>query len=203
VRNWVRFDRFPLLSSNGGLTQGATNCEQTFRDDRYIGFVFHPCALGSSCLKRRDEIARSECLSRQARAYIRDDVERVPLVVAARVARLWNLYAPRNDLSYGQIWARERTTAKLGMAMYALLALAAILGAVILRRRKVPVLPLLAMFVMASLTAAIAFGFSRYRLSAEPALIVLAAVGLDGLAVYAIRLFHDGKAGRRGQHAPT
>jgi hypothetical protein len=182
VRNWLQFDRFPLLSSNGALTQGATNCAATFSGPR-IGFVAHECALSSSCLRIRDELPQSDCFVRRAREYVGDNVERLPLVLAARVGRVWNLYKPGADRAYGQFWARERTIATVGMAMYALFILAGLYGAVQLRRRGVTLLPLLATFVMATLTAMIAFGFSRYRLVAEPAIVVLAAVGLDAALV--------------------
>ncbi len=180
IRNWVQFERFPLLSTNGALTQLATNCDETYYGDR-VGFVAHQCALRSSCLKIEAEVPQSECLLREARGYLRDHLGRLPVVVAARIARLWNVYAPRNDLNYGLLWARQRTTAKLGMAMYALLVPLAVLGVVLLRRRRRPVFPLVAMFLLAMIVAVIAFGFSRYRLSAEPALVVLAAVGVDRL----------------------
>ena len=182
VRNWVRFDRFPLLSSNGALTQLATNCPATYYGDR-VGFVAHDCALRSRCLRIRDEIPQSECLLREARGYVRHHLSRLPVVALARLGRLWNVYAPGDDRAYGQLWARERTLATIGMVMYAVLAVLAIGGALLLRRRGVPLLPLLASLVLAMLVALIAFGFSRYRLAAEPALVVFAAVSLQALAV--------------------
>jgi 4-amino-4-deoxy-L-arabinose transferase-like glycosyltransferase len=186
IRNQAEFDRFPLLSSNGALTQLSTNCDETYYGSR-VGFVAHECALRSSCLKRFEaEIPQSECLLREARGYVRDHLGRVPVVVALRTARLWNLYAPRTDLNYGLLWARERTTATVGMAMYALLVPFALAGGIVLWRRKTPLFPLLAMFVQATLVAVVAFGFSRYRLTAEPALVVLAAVGIEQLALAAI-----------------
>jgi hypothetical protein len=67
------------------------------------------------------------------------------------------------------------------MVMFALLVPFGLFGLTVLRRLGTPVFPLLSMFVLATLVAVIAFGFSRYRLSAEPALVVLAAVGVDRL----------------------
>jgi len=198
VRNWVRFDRFPLLSSNGALTQLATNCPETYYGRR-IGFVAHECALRSQCLTIRDEIPQSECLLREARAFVRDHLGRVPIVVLARVGRLWNVYAPGVDRSYGRIWARERTTATVGMAMYAALLPFAACGAVLLRRRRTAVLPLMVTFVLSTLAAVIAFGFSRYRLAAEPALVVLAAVALEALALRVSQPMRGWRMSRRGR----
>jgi 4-amino-4-deoxy-L-arabinose transferase-like glycosyltransferase len=190
IRNQVQFDRFPLLSTNGALTQLSTNCPEAYYGDR-TGFVVHQCALRSDCLKLKDELPQSDCLLREARRYARDHLGRVPVVVAARVAREWNLYKPSQDRVYGQLWAREKTTATVGMAMFALMIPLAVYGLVVLRRRDVPVLPLLGLFVFAALVAVIAFGFSRYRLAAEPALVLLAAVALNALV--ARRLTRDGR----------
>jgi 4-amino-4-deoxy-L-arabinose transferase-like glycosyltransferase len=181
VRNWIRFDRVPLLSTNGALTQLATNCTATYYGPR-IGFVAHECALRSTCLRIREEVPQSECLLREAREFVGDHLGRVPVVLLARLGREWNVHDPATDRNYGMIWARERTWATIGMAMYALLAVLAVGGLVSLRRRGVPVGPMLAMVGLAMLAALIAFGFSRYRLAAEPALLVLAAVAIDSIA---------------------
>jgi 4-amino-4-deoxy-L-arabinose transferase-like glycosyltransferase len=180
VRNWIQFDRFPLLSTNGALTQLATNCPETYYGER-TGFVFHQCALRSTCLAIKEEVPQADCLLREARGYVRHHLTRVPVVAAARVARQWNVYDPGQDREYGELWAREKVTATIGMAMYAALVLLAIYGAILLRRRRVALLPLLALLVFAALVALIAFGFSRYRLAAEPALVILAAVAVERL----------------------
>jgi hypothetical protein len=131
-----------------------------------------------------------------------DHLDRLPLVLLARAGRLWNVYKPGEDLSYGQLWARERTLATIGMASFALLFAAGLYGGVLLHRRGVTLLPLLATLVAATLTAMIAFGFSRYRLVAEPAIVVLAAVGLEAAAVStASRLRRAAPAGARGSAA--
>ena len=135
---------------------------------------------------------------------MRDHLDRLPLVLAARAGRLWNVYKPGEDLSYGELWARQRTLATIGLATYALFVAAGLFGAVLLRRRGVTLLPLLATLVAATLTSMIAFGFSRYRLVAEPAIVVLAAVGLEAAAVSRAR--HPRRAGpaagRAGAAAP-
>lgn len=193
VRNWIEFDRFPLLSSNGALTQLATNCPTTYYGER-VGFVAHDCALRSPCLRIKAEIPQSECLVREARRYVRDHLGRVPVVAVARVGRLLNVYHPDMDRRYGQIWGREKRLSTVGMAMYAILVPFAVYGALLLRRRRVSLLPLASVIVLAMLVAILAFGFSRYRLAAEPALVVLGAVGLQGVALLAARRLRPGPA---------
>ena len=57
----------------------------------------------------------------------------------------------------------------------------AVAGAVILRHRRESILPTLAMVGLALWTAAFTFGITRYRIGADVAVIVLAAVTVGHL----------------------
>ena len=86
------------------------------------------------------------------------------------------------------------TVEKAGVLMYYVVALLAIAGAVILRRRRGPWRILLAPVVLVLFVSITAYGFTRFRVGAEPALIVLAAVTLNaaidrGGAIRADRVF--------------
>ena len=61
---------------------------------------------------------------------------------------------------------------------YALVALS-IGGLIILRRRRVPILPLLAVGLDVAVSVAVTFGQTRYRSTFEVALVLAAAVQLD------------------------
>ena len=174
-RNWDAFDRFPLLSTNGGLTAMIANCERPYYVD--VGFIEPNCL--TRCQRFRDhELRYSDCGTRVARRYAEDHLGRVPVVAAARVARTWNLYGLDRDLGYAEFGGRNRTVGKLGIGMlWVLLALAAV-GAWTLVRDRRPLLPLLAPLVVASLATALTFGFSQYRVGADVSLVVLAAAGL-------------------------
>ena len=56
----------------------------------------------------------------------------------------------------------------------------AVVGGVVLRRRKVPITPLVAQFAIVTVTAAAIYGITRFRTPAEVSLVVLAAVAFDG-----------------------
>jgi 4-amino-4-deoxy-L-arabinose transferase-like glycosyltransferase len=180
VRNWIVQDQPIVLTTNTGLTALATTCESTFRGDR-LGWVDHACAFEHPCAEIVDETEQASCMNEAARAYARDNLGRVPVVVGVRVARLWGLYGQGTDIGYGEMWSRQATAAKAGWVMYGLLVGLAVLGAVVLRRRRAPLLPLLAPFLLVTIVAATAFGFSRYRLAAEIPLVVLGAVGAVAL----------------------
>jgi predicted metalloprotease len=55
-----------------------------------------------------------------------------------------------------------------------------VVGGVRLRRRQVPITPLVAQFVIVTVTAAAIYGITRFRVPAEVSLVVLAAVAFDG-----------------------
>jgi ABC-type transport system involved in cytochrome c biogenesis permease component len=50
-----------------------------------------------------------------------------------------------------------------------------------LRRRRIPLYPLLAFVLTVVITVATAYGETRYRAAAEVPLVILAAVGLEAL----------------------
>jgi hypothetical protein len=56
----------------------------------------------------------------------------------------------------------------------------AVVGTVMLRRRRVPITPLMAQFVVVTITAGAIYGLVRFRIPAEVSLVVLGAVALDG-----------------------
>ena len=202
VRNWIQFDRVPLASSNGGHTLMATNCNSTYYDSDSIGFVSYDCGAATRCSQRLGELALSDCWGEEGRTYIDAHLGRLPLVALVRVARVWELYRPSDSLDYGWfLWARPRGPAKVGLFVYALLVPLALAGLFLLRKRRVPVLPLLATFAVVCLVAAGSFGFSRFRVAAEPALIVLAAITLDrlgrALVARVARAPRDGENGAR------
>ena len=192
VRNWVAFDKVPLLSTNGGYTARATNCDDTYHRPSLIGFVSHSCGSQSSCFRRfpvaavlsgrSTEVARDECLQEEATRYVRAHLTRTPLVALTRVERVWEIYGARANIDYGSfLWGRPRPLATAALVAYGLVATLAVAGAHLLGTMSRSRIPLFAMLAQATLVAALAFGFTRYRAAAEPALVVLAAVTLDRL----------------------
>ena len=112
---------------------------------------------------------------------------------------------PPGSRAPGALWqpfavpeGRRAWVQQLGAAIYFVLIPLAVYGLVLLRRRRVPVLILLAPFVTVTVTALLAYGQIRFRHSAELSLVVLAAVALDRLLpVRAGRAGADRRAGPR------
>jgi hypothetical protein len=73
----------------------------------------------------------------------------------------------------------------VGAVLYWMLLPVALIGVVLLVRRRARVWPLLSTAVVVALTTALTYGQQRLRIAAEPSLVVLAAVSVA--AVVAIR----------------
>jgi hypothetical protein len=62
--------------------------------------------------------------------------------------------------------------------VYYVLVPFAVIGLVAMRRRRTPIWPVLALFVIATFAAATTFGVTRYRAPAEIGLVLAAAIGV-------------------------
>ena len=91
------------------------------------------------------------------------------------VLRTFSLYQPRRQVVFAEgRWIRGEQAA---VACFYLLALLAVVGAVALRRRGVPLLVLLAPLAVTLLSVVIGYGHPRLRHVFEPSLMLLGAAG--------------------------
>jgi hypothetical protein len=74
---------------------------------------------------------------------------------------------------------REQWASWTGIVQLWLLVPVGVAGGVVLYRRRVRLLPLVAMPVLVFIVATLFYGLPRFRLPAEIALVVLAAAALD------------------------
>ncbi|MCB1017077.1 MAG: glycosyltransferase family 39 protein [Acidimicrobiales bacterium] len=127
-----------------------------------------------------DESESDQPYAEQARSYIGDHLGRLPVVVAARVGRVWGLYAPvQNTRLDIEIENRGRAPSWAGLLAYWALLPLAVAGLWSMRRRGLPILPFLAVALTVTLAAGATFGVTRYRATAEGLLVVAAALGAD------------------------
>jgi 4-amino-4-deoxy-L-arabinose transferase-like glycosyltransferase len=178
VPNLVRFDHPATLSTQLGPTLEVGNCDDTYYEP-YLGGWSFACASNETVTDRSvvDQRTRDKALT-----YVGDHVSRVPVVVAARLGRAFGLYVPLTQLD-ADFFAEGRPveSAKVGLAMYYLVAAGAVAGVVVLRRRGEPSFPLTVWVVNVAITVVAFYGSTRFRAPAEPFLVVLAAVAVDAL----------------------
>jgi 4-amino-4-deoxy-L-arabinose transferase-like glycosyltransferase len=183
--NFSRFENHVYLAAGDGYVLGVGNCELTYSGP-FLGYWTPGCILGPGRKdppKGSDMSQKSAFYREQAFDFISNHKRQVPKVVAARIGRLWELYRPGQNARLDiDVEGRGEVPVWLGLIGYYALVPFAIAGAVILRRRRVKIWPFLVVVVMiATVTAAISFGITRYRSAAEIALVVFGAVGFDAL----------------------
>lgn len=176
-RNLSTFDRPVTLSTGDGTLLGA-NCPPAYYGPG-IGAWFESCYYTVTPPARGDESDYDVIARRAGLQYATQHLTRAPLVVAARIGRVWEVYAPVQDALADLDDGRPRWADIAGLIAYWLVVPVAVAGAVSLVRRGPRLFPLAAQLVCVSVTAAVVWGAVRFRAPAEGVLVVLAAVALD------------------------
>lgn len=178
--NLTRFEERVLFSTGSGQSLRLTNCDATYYG-KFLGY------RDASCWDLRryqglglDESQLESALRDEAQTYIGDNLDRLPVVMTVRMARLWDLYAPNwNRRANWLIDRRGRTASAAGQLLYVAMVPFAAAGLVDLRRRRIPISPLVGPAVLVTAGAALTFGLTRYRVAADVALCVAAAAGIE------------------------
>ena len=176
--NLSRFRRPEFLSSGTGLVLAWSNCDATYSGER-LGY-YEVCGFAAG----NDDSVLDYDLRRQALHYVWAHRARVPLVVLAREGRTWGLFRPAQQIRFDHtegILMRAPWASWTALVSYYTLAVAAIFGWALLRRRRVFTFPLVALVCEVIVSVAITHGQFRYRAVAEVALVVLSAVAFDSL----------------------
>jgi hypothetical protein len=178
--NLSRFEHPVLLSSQFEPTLVGSNCADTYQGPQ-LGYITLTCLEGLNIFA--DQSVTAEKFRERTLDYVGDHLDRVPIVVAARLGRITGTYRVSQQLNFeSYIEGRERWVAITGLGGFYVMATGAIVGAVVLRRRrKVPVFPLLVAPAIVVITVAITYGSTRFRAVAETSLVVLTAVVIDAV----------------------
>lgn len=173
--NIARFERPLLLTTNEGSTLLGANCDESYYGYGTGGWnVF--CVVEGPISADEDPSVRSERHRSAALTYIRGHLGDLPRVVLARVGRTLDLYG-MHDLIRGDVGEeRPRLWAWAGVPCFWLLAIAAPFGARHLARRERWLL--LVPIVGVIFTSVVFYGGHRIRSSAEPSLMLLAAMAI-------------------------
>ena len=188
--NLSRFDESVYISTGFGGTLAAANCDATYHGSG-LGSKNYACGGAAFLAAERnanvplatldaseiDAAVRAETMK-----YVRAHRGRLPVVVAARWGRITGLFRPRQEMRLDALFYRkERGVMEAGFFSYYAVAALAVVGAVTLRRRRVPVFPLVAFPVIVLVSVGITFAQIRYRAPAEVSLVLLAAVAIDAV----------------------
>jgi hypothetical protein len=178
--NMHRFEDPVYLSTGIGGALSAGSCDEVFYGSR-IGYYAN-CFPGPMPPLTLDESQRDRFAYDYAKEYLRDHQRRIPVVAAARIGRLWDVYKPGQTTAFDwSVEGRGRLASWSGLLMFYALVPFGVVGLVVLRRRGFAISPLLAPAIIVTAAAATTFGVTRYRAPVEPAIVIAAAVGIDAL----------------------
>jgi hypothetical protein len=169
-----------LISNNASGVWVGANCHDTYYGPLIGSWKFQ--CYGTDRLPG-DESERFAVYRRRGMDYLADHAGRLPIVIAARLGRLLDVYQPWGQGAFlASAEGRNVKAQRAGLAAWWLLVPWAIAGAVLLRRRREPaLLVLLAPIALVLLVAATSYGSTRFRFAAEPGLVVLGAVAVDAV----------------------
>jgi 4-amino-4-deoxy-L-arabinose transferase-like glycosyltransferase len=172
--NMSRFEEPVFLSTNDGIALLGSNCET----------VYYGADTGLTdlnCLKGNppgDQSVDSRIYRDRAFDYMSEHKGRAAVVTAARVGRTWSVFRPLDMLDYNEGEARERWVTSLGLVAFYPLLLLAVYGVVVARRKRITQWPLLVPILIVTVASAATYGQTRFRVPAEPSLVILGAIGL-------------------------
>lgn len=202
--NLTRFDEPVPISTNDGLTLLGANCAATYDGDILGGWVIEPCISDfwatlddrkppgpdsfpadepcADTSQHRPPCWDASTVSKLMRAdgvtFARDHLGDLPRVVYARNGRVWGWYRLDQAIGTGVAEGRVRGVTMVGYwAAWAMIPLSAV-GAVVLRRRRVSLLPFGASLAIVVLVSTLFYGLARFRIPWDVASCLLSAVGL-------------------------
>lgn len=192
IRNAAHFHRFVPVSNNVATLVDGANCDATYGGSQLglwretfseFGDAARTLPQARACFEGFDitdpHFDEANVASRHEHdgvSYARHHLTELPKVAVVRVLRTWALYAPGQQVNFETLEGRPHAWQMRGTVMYWILLPFAIIGAVLLRKRRAYLWPLLATIVTVCIVAATTYGQQRFRIAAEPAILVLAAV---------------------------
>ena len=182
IRNQVRFDDPTFMSTQDGLTLLGANCPETYSGD-VLGFWFINCALrvDGAIPDGADESVRSSYYRRDAVEFIGDNLDRIPVVIVARLGRGLSMWETEQMIFFNRGEGREPWASRIGLWQYRILVPLAGYGLWVWPSER-PRWPLVVTASISILMMAAFYGIPRFRIPAEIGIVICAGVGLVTLA---------------------
>ena len=182
--NLSRFENPVYLSEGYQVTLATSTCDATYYGE-FTGYWSITCPqqfLAEEGLTpdNSDQSERSAVFMEKSVEYIKDNITRLPTVVVVRWLRIFGLWKPvqQSDVD-AFLEGRDLWVTRIAQTSSYLFMVLAAIGVVVMRRRRIPILPLVGPLIAIFITITITFAQNRYRASVEPAIAILAAVAVE------------------------
>ena len=161
------------------MTLASANCAAVYSGP-FEGYWSFGCALRTPINPHVDESVQGAEAQTYALHFVRSHENRIVPVEAARLGRAFGFFHPLQQIRLDStVETRPYHWALLGLGTYYGLLAASVGGLVILRRRRIPIFPLLAVGLTVVFSVAVTFGTTRYRSPFEVSLVLMSAVLLE------------------------
>lgn len=178
IRNLTTYREPVYISIGTGFVLDVANCDRTYYGD-LLGYTDANC-WRLEWPEGADESEVELFLRENALDYISSHKSRLPVVVAARIGRILNVYRPLQGVDLDTFFERGgKRPRQAGLVSYYLFGAFAIIGLVSTRRRKISILAPLVLMTMVIVTAASSMPITRYRIAMEMVWVVFGGIGLD------------------------
>lgn len=176
--NQIRFDGPVLISTNDGLTLAGANCDSTYYDD--VGGWDIWCAYETEIPEGYDAAQASILMREDGLEYWRENLDRYPVVAAARLARVFSFGFFGSTAEAATAEGRPVLLSHIGSVQYWVMIPLAFIG---LKRRATALqrIVLLGAVPLVALVALVANAYVRFRVPMEVGLVTLAALGVASL----------------------
>lgn len=185
IRNYRTFHAFVPVSNSLVTTVDGANCRLTYSGPSLGSWR---STFGTADANRGEcfegfngsrpgfnEAHAADRSRRDGLAYIGNHLSSLPKVIVARELRTFGMFRPWQQTELEALEGRPLSWERAGTVMYWVLAVLALAGTVLLARRRAPIWPLLATIASVVVSSALTYGTQRFRITAEPAIVVLAA----------------------------
>lgn len=191
--NLSRFDETVILSNGLDIVIPTDNCASTYRGP-LVAYWDITCAQDAiDAAERRFPNADESVVNAEIRRigvdFIKDNKRRAAEVAALRELRVLGIYRPLQQMRLDHFpEGKDRAFAVLSWMNYYVLVPFAVAGFIMTIKRQRILAFICAAPVVTALTAvAISAGITRYRASADPILVILAALAISASVDFVLR----------------
>lgn len=196
--NLARFEKPVFISTGLGNTLASADCAETFSGSK-AGYWSLSCALTAPHYQYQDASVTSSQAQAYAMRFIRAHESQLPKVVFYREGRTFAFWNPTLQIRQDStVETRPFHWAEIGLWSYYGLLVLSLPAVVVLRRRGIPIYPLLFVLGDVVFSVALTLGQTRYRSPFEVCLALTGAIGIDAVGSW----LWSHRKGRRPAPAP-
>jgi hypothetical protein len=195
--NVVRFGQPMLITDRLGVTLASANCDQSWFGS-LAGYWKQTCAVDDVAGVTGGESGQQGVATHDAVDYVERHLGSLPQVEFERLGRTFSFWNVDNQMRL-DVFLEDRPDpwVWVGLGSYYGLVLLVPVGLRRLRKARVPLFPLVAVFADVVVVTLLTYGDTRFRATLEPALVLVGAVAVAGFLRCPIRPF-EGLGGALG-----